>query len=138
MGISCTQDEAQLSLLVDSFNSQIEAKDGELEQVRASESQLRSQLAEMSGRIQEMEKQLAEAQKGDDLTPESIAEAVVSGLEPTLEKLAAARPAAAPAGGQAAAPQPAPANSNTGLSEPRRVEENPRGGNVQRFDITFP
>ena len=144
---SCNQDEAQLSLLVDSFNSQIEAKNKELEQVRASETQLRTQMAEISGRMQEMETQLEELKKSPSVTPDAVAGAVLEKIKPSLQELASniaksvpvASTAASttnPAGGnQGQAPVAAPADGS--ISSPR-VDGGPARENVQRFNFSFP
>lgn len=140
---SCNQDEAQLSLLVDSFNSQIEAKNKELEQVRASETQLRTQMAEISGRMQEMEKQLEDVKKSPSVTPEAVAGAVLEKIKPSLQELAsniaksvpAASASANPAGNQGQAPAAPPADGS--ISSPR-VDGGPARDNVQRFNFSFP
>jgi cell division protein FtsB len=142
---SCNQDEAQLSLLVDSFNSQIESKNKELEQVRASETQLRTQMAEISGRMQEMEAQLGDLKKSPSVTPDAVAGAVLEKIKPSLQELASniaksVPPASAavspnPAGAQGQAPAVPPADGS--ISSPR-VEGGPARDNVQRHIFSFP
>jgi len=145
---SCSQQDVQMAMLVETFTSQLEVKETELANLRNAETQLREQLGEVSGRMRAMESELtALRESSSKLDASAIAETltqvmksdfgdVVKGaVRDALSSVQLApqpNPAAAPAGGTAggtASPASPAAGGETGRST---------DGSRQRFVFEFP